>query len=102
MDHLVGCHFQQKLYFSCFRKEIGGSIIQHLLLHDIIIKPLLDHFSSGLKILGFKNAIKSDTEIFRNLFLLNSSLDAQTVMQPIEYEETEFVNKYRYFEQYVL
>ena len=63
---------------------------------------MLDHFSSGLEILGFGNAIKSDPETFRDLFLLNSSLDAQTVMQSIEYEETEFVNVHRYFEQYIL
>ena len=60
-------------------------------------KPLLDHFSSGLEILGFGNAIKSDLEI-----CVNSSLDAQTVIQSIEYEETEFVNVHRCFEQYIL
>ena len=63
---------------------------------------MLDHFSSGLEILGFGNAIQSDPETFRDLFVLNSILDAQTVMQPIEFEETEFVNVHRYFEQYIL
>ena len=63
---------------------------------------MLDHFSSGLEILGFSNATKSDPETFHDLFVVNSSLDAQTVMQSIAYEETEFVNMHRYFEQYIL
>ena len=62
----------------------------------------MDHFSSGLEILGFGDTIKFDPETFRDLFVLNSSLDAQTVMQSIEHEETEFVNVKRYFEQCIL
>ena len=87
-----------------FQEGNRWNIIQHLLSQDIIIKrkPLLDHFSSGLEILGFDNAVQSDPETFRDLFVLNSSLNAQTVMQSIEFEETEFVNVHRYFEQYIL
>ena len=53
---------------------------------------MLDHFSSGLHNIGFRNATTPDPETFRDLFVSNSSLDAQKVMQSIEYEETEFAS----------
>ena len=87
-----------------FQEGNRWNTIQHLLLYYIVMKrkPLSDHFGSGLEIFRFRNAIKSDPETFRNLFVLNSSLDAQKVMQSIQYEETEFVNVHRYFEQQIL
>lgn len=100
MNHLTGLRFHQKLYVLGRKSKYYP--ISTFARHNNKKKTIVRSFQFWFRNFRIHEPNKVQSWDLSRSICVKSSLDAQWVAQSIEYEETEFVNVYSYFEQYIL